>query len=149
MAFVGNDHRELTSQERRGLHAALLIEVQRNFAVALGGEAIAGRSQTLANLAVTVKFAVHHQMHRAIRAGHGLTAVSQTDDRQTRVSERPLPITRRPDAGAVGNRRGIQVEPVSRWHPVPEGDEPARTALPAASTTDLDLEALVVGYFVP
>ncbi len=101
LAFVGNDHRELTPQERRGLHAALPIEVQRDFAVALGGEAIALRSQTLAKLAVSVELAVHHHVYRAIGAGHGLTAVPQTDDRQPRVSERPLPITRRPGAGAV------------------------------------------------
>ena len=55
LAFVGNDHRELTSQQRRGLHAVLPIEMHRNFAVALGGEAIAACSQTLAKLPVTVK----------------------------------------------------------------------------------------------
>jgi len=75
-----------------GLHPALLIEVHRDFAVAVGGEAIAVRSQLLAKLAVAVKLAVHHHMHRAVGAGHGLTAVSQTDDRQPRVPERPSPV---------------------------------------------------------
>ena len=118
MAFVGNHHRELASQERRGLRAALPIEVHRDFAVALGGEVIAARSKTLAKLAVTVELAVHHNVHRAIRACHGLAAVSQTDDRQTCVSEGPLAVTRRPDAGAVRSAMLQEFErriaPVSR-----------------------------------
>jgi hypothetical protein len=122
LAFVGDDHCELTSQKRRGLYAALLIKVQRNLAVAVGGKVIAARPQPLANLAVTVEFAVHHHVHRAIRAGHGLTAVPQTDDRQTRVPERPLPITRRPEPGAVRSAMLQKLErcigPVTR-KPVP------------------------------
>src|SRR4029077_2191063 len=114
--------------------------------IALGGEAIAARSQTLAKLAVTVKFAVHHHMHRAIRAGHGLAAVSQTDDRQPRVSERPLPVTRRPDAGAVGPamlqelERGIA--PVTRnaatCH---RGEYPAHALCPPTPLSRADLGA--------
>src|SRR5262249_41089649 len=102
LAFVGDDHRELAAQFVRALHATLLVKMQRDFAVAFGREAIAGGAKPLANLAVAIELAVHHQVHRAVGTGHRLIAIVQADDRQARMSERPKAVARGPASGPIG-----------------------------------------------
>ena len=67
--------------------ALLLVEMDDDFGVALGDEAVPGCHQPVAELLEVVDLAVLHHPHRAIFVGNRLMAAGDVDDAQSAVAQ--------------------------------------------------------------
>jgi hypothetical protein len=90
---IAGDHEQLAARvpQREGEHAVqvahavgavLLVEVDDDLGVTLRGQRVAARGEVVAQLAVVVDLAVHHDDHRAVLVVDRLVSRAEVDDPQ-------------------------------------------------------------------